>query len=406
MRPATRRIVFGLGPLGWLFLASGAQAQTWVDNRPGPALTEILTVDRTGEDDWLWGREDIAGDGLDRFAADEQALDARTVYVTTDDQLLYARLYVSSTSEVSDELTVYLFIDNDRDADSGGGADVPAIDPSLTEDPTPGGYEFLVGFPADGSAGSAWEYDLTAREFTPMSLEPADIVTETGTLLDPLRIGNGTRAYAQVVLPLTAVGLTSACQARLFVRTTNRPQDPTDGDLDVGEVAECRAADRDRDSVPDPVQPDVECSSDSQCPNGGICWDGRCLLSAACSTDRDCASGYSCEEGRCVVTPGASCNDSADCDGLVCENGRCAICTASNDCERGQVCQPDGRCVDEDEVTTPDDDDSELVLEEGERVQGGACTCRTSTGRSSSSPLWWLLGCAVLGWRRFSREQV
>ena len=68
---------------GFAALSSTAQAQTWAGNRQGPELPELVAVDLTGETGWLWGREDVAGDGLNTFDAPEQAIDGRAVYLTT-----------------------------------------------------------------------------------------------------------------------------------------------------------------------------------------------------------------------------------------------------------------------------------------------------------------------------------
>ena len=53
--------------------SSRAAAQSWSNARPRPALFQIVAIDRTGELGFPYEREDIAGDGLGTFAADEAA---------------------------------------------------------------------------------------------------------------------------------------------------------------------------------------------------------------------------------------------------------------------------------------------------------------------------------------------
>ena len=57
---------------------SPAHAQSWVGGRTTPNPGEFVAVDRTGEPNWLYGAEDVAGDGLDAFSAPEQSIDIRS----------------------------------------------------------------------------------------------------------------------------------------------------------------------------------------------------------------------------------------------------------------------------------------------------------------------------------------
>ncbi|HWO11923.1 MAG TPA: hypothetical protein VNN80_20660, partial [Polyangiaceae bacterium] len=95
-----------------LSLASSAQA-SWTGNRTTPRVTDLAVIDRTGEPGWLFGREDVAGDGLERFEAAERALDLRSAYVNSDGERLWVRAYVSSEQAPDTSLRVYVFIDND-----------------------------------------------------------------------------------------------------------------------------------------------------------------------------------------------------------------------------------------------------------------------------------------------------
>src|SRR5262245_15162191 len=103
-------------------LARPASAATWADARSTPHLRDLVAIDRTGEAGWLFGREDVAGDGLDMFGAGERAVDLRSAYAARDPRRFWLRAYVSSEQAPDDGLRVYVFIDRDDDRDTGGSA--------------------------------------------------------------------------------------------------------------------------------------------------------------------------------------------------------------------------------------------------------------------------------------------
>lgn len=57
-----------------LTTASSARAQTWAEARTTPVLGEIVAIDATGEAGWLYGFEDLAGDG-ETFKQQEKSID-------------------------------------------------------------------------------------------------------------------------------------------------------------------------------------------------------------------------------------------------------------------------------------------------------------------------------------------
>jgi hypothetical protein len=69
--------------------ASAHAQNTWVDNRTTPTLDEIVAVDKTGEPNWLYGFEDLVGDG-ETFAQQEQSIDIRTAYAAADNSRFWA----------------------------------------------------------------------------------------------------------------------------------------------------------------------------------------------------------------------------------------------------------------------------------------------------------------------------
>jgi len=62
-------ILAGILAAGASAVATSAQAATWLTPRTTPRLTELVAVDKTGEANWIYGQEDVSGDGLGVFAA-------------------------------------------------------------------------------------------------------------------------------------------------------------------------------------------------------------------------------------------------------------------------------------------------------------------------------------------------
>jgi hypothetical protein len=393
-----------------------AQAQTWVDARQGPALREILTIDATGEDTWLWGAEDVANNG-DAFPNAEQAIDARTVYAATDSARFYARVYFSITGADPGEVTTYVFLDTDRSVATGGHATGSELDANLTDDPTEGGYEYVIRVQRanDGTtSGAIFQFSNTSRQFVLASAQPTQLSTEAGVFLDPLRVNQNAHGYIQSAVDLNLLSLGQTCATAVFVRTTNQGQNFGPGDLVVGRKADCTPTFT--NGNPDVIiNPPERCTRNEQCPNAGICVNGDCRLTAACIDEANCNSDQQCLDGRCVYRGGTGCTNDNQCDGLVCDQGQCVVCINDNACGAGRVCGPDGRCTTASTGTatqtststsTSATSDAGIALLPGERIQGGACACRTIGHRSSH---WFgvvgLLGLAAALARGIKRER-
>jgi len=444
-----------LAPMLLLLATATVGAQTWVANREGPSLSEVLAIDATGEDSWLWGAEDVAGNGQNAFPAPEQEIDARTAYVATDGTRFYSRVYFSIAAAPPGNVTTFVFIDSDRDATTGGRALATELDPSFTTDPTGTRYEYAIKVQRTvngAAAGALWRYEAATQQFVEVTTQPGQLVAETSFYDDPLRINQISHGYVQSSVDLGLVGLTQACDANIFVRTTNQTASLGQGDLDVGEVAHSCVPQVGNDNVPVVVNPPPGCTSNAQCANGGICVNGTCVFAPPCSTNADCPATDACLDGRCVVVGGTACANSSQCNGLLCENGVCVVCTTNPSCGPGFICGPDGRCIagnmpipctesstcnglicingqclpcTADTVcgagfvcdstgrclstqasSAIESDAGKVYVAPGERLQGGACACRSTLGAYRS----WvsfvgLLGIIALLGRNVKRER-
>lgn len=380
-------------------------AQTWVNNRPGPSLRELLTIDETGEVNWLWGTEDVGNDGLNVFAPAEQAIDARTAYVNTDSTRLFSRVYFSIANGEPGQATTFIFIDADRNIATGRAAIGAELDAALTSDPTEGGYDYVIKATrgANGTVtGALYRADSGLGRYVQVDVLQSQMSTEAGVHLDPLRINQELHGYIQSAVDLNLLGLTQTCRAKIFVRTTNQAQNLGVGDLIVGRPMDCvPAISEGNPSVV--INPPNRCVSDAECPNNGICQAGSCELAHACGENADCDPQQTCVSGRCVYTGGAGCTSSGDCAGLVCQQGRCIACTTQAQCDAAHTCAPDGRCVSTSGSggnQGPPSDAGDIALEPGERLQGGACACHAA---GHSGPRWLSLvtvvGLALLSMR-------
>ncbi len=368
MSAATRRrfgsIAYGklswlarLGIAGSIVTASHTSAAATWPNGTTPRLSEIVAIDGTGEPGWPYGAEDLLGDGA-TFTQAEQQMDIRTAYAATDTARFYARVYFSDPATVGSGVTTYIFIDADRNSATGGPASATDINPALTIDPSPGGYEFVIGVAATGAVVGVWEYGTNMWAM----VTTASSMGEAGSDADPIKIGSLQHGYVQGVVNMSAVGLTPECSAILFVRSVSG----TGGDLDGGQWGSCVPADTNGDRVPDVIIPAGGCTSDAQCPGGGTCKNGICSVPPGCSTDADCASTEQCTSGQCVARPGGSCTTTAQCGDLVCNGTQCVACRSDSECGTGRTCSSTGRCV------------GNIVLAPGENVEGGAFNCALS----------------------------
>ncbi len=403
-RPVAFSVAVGLAAL----VSPGlAVAQTWEGDRENPSLAEVVAIDTTGEDGWPFGREDVAGDGLDTFQQQEQSIDIRTAYAVAGSQQLWVRLYVSDDGPPGGSVVAFVFIDADEDSDTGGSAAGAGLDPGFDTDDSPGGYEYVIGIDGNGSIVEVWEWDAAQNEYTSVAGAAAQATAEVGTAPDPLGLGGSVHGYLQGNIDLDIVGLDSSCSANLYFRSLHDTGNAGEGDLNVGEVGPCVAADSNGDRIPDLLVSEDECQSDADCPAGGVCVGGECVLAPPCRDDSDCDADETCEGGRCVLQGGDACETDANCGDLVCEGGECVPCTTAGvECGPGLVCAPNGRCIDDSTAppsTSGDAGAGGIVLAEGEEIEGGAGNCATGHGR----PGWlaWATGMLVLtlSWRRRRR---
>jgi uncharacterized protein (TIGR03382 family) len=364
--------------------AGTAYSQTWVAPNKTPSLLDIVVIDRTGEPKWPYGFEDILGDGM-TFTAAEQGLDIRTAYAATDAKRFWFRSYFSSTVAVAPDVTVFVFIDTDKNTATGGSAKQPTIDPAFTTDPTQGGYEVVLSMKGNKTFGPLWTWSQAQNKFVSSVIKANQGVASAGVDNDPVLFGAGDHGYIQGSVDFALVGLDQTCQADLFVRSVNSAGK---GDHDVGGSTACRAADANNDGIPDILVP-PQCNTDADCPDKGICIDHVCHLPEPCRVDADCkgANMMCTTDGRCVPKPMGTCQTNADCTGgLVCNAGTCTACDfGTKECGPGEVCLASGICV---MVSTGAGGNGAgggsagggggLAIPPGGGVRGGACTCTTA----------------------------
>ncbi|HTV22455.1 MAG TPA: OmpA family protein [Polyangiaceae bacterium] len=352
-----------------------ALAATWADARTTPHLRDLVALDRTGETGWLFGREDVAGDGVDTFGASERAIDLRSVYAARDAERFWLRAYVASDRAPDAELSVFVFVDRDDDRRTGGSAVAPEIDAAFTSDPTRGGYDTVIGMQGGTALAGVWSWDDEAGEYALVMPAPLAAVAESGVDVDPLRLFADTHGYLQASLDADALGITPSCEARLFVRSS---AGDGSGDADVGLLGPCVSGDSNSNGVIDLIEPRdaAACERDEQCPARGLCIDSRCLYPSYCRTDADCRDDETCNaDGICRADGGGTCSASSACEGgLVCAGGsECRACSNDDSCSGDERCAASGRCVDESSRSGSGGGD--IVLAPGEQVQGGAGTC-------------------------------
>lgn len=390
-RPAEPRCplllrLLALAPFALILLSGtrSAAAQAWSDARQDPALFEIVSIDATGEPGFPYGREDIADDGLDKFTPAEAAGDLRSLYVSTDATRLWLRSYFAGSSAPARELRVFFFIDVDGRDGTGGPAQGMELDEELAKDPTRGGYEVAVSVRGDGMLLGVFDWDAGMGDWLKNkdAAAPA-IVAEQGAELDPLAIGAARHGYLQIALTHSLSGLTQSCAGTFFVRTLGELNAMDTFADDAPQEFFCHAP-ADAYGVPIVLQPEG-CDNDEQCPGEGRCQDGVCLIAYPCAGDQDCPNDHRCMQDRCVRVVSGSCDDAADCHGLVCENMRCVACTESGAraCEKGLTCAPDGSCVDTSDVGRGNGNG----VQGPGKVRGGAFSCALGASAASRSSL-------------------
>ncbi len=393
-----RSRVFGLSAaLGLLTLPSSAFGQTWTGGDTTPDLLDIAAVDETGEIGWIFGAEDLAGDGLDTFQQQEQSIDVRTAYAAADSSRFWVRAYVSNSSSPGGNMTLYVFVDADENESTGGSAAATEIDDRFDSDPTSGGYDYVVAVGGNEMIEGVWEYDESADEFVPLADPETLALAEVGTDVDPIQIGGGQHGYLQFDIDLSAVALTMSCNADLFIRSLNDTGALGTGDLEVGGRTQCGGGDGNGNDVPDALEPTDECTDDDQCPRDGICIEGSCAFPIYCRENDDCRPDEVCDAaGYCRADPtgSESCSDNSDCNRLICSTSDvCEACTSDSQCSSGFRCSVSGYCIDSSDTTPPmggdgdgdgdtASDDPEDVLGPGEEIQGGAFKCAMTIGRA------------------------
>lgn len=368
--PSRAFIAIATGAALWLAGAT-AQAQSWAGGRQRPSLAEVVAVDSTGENGWVYGSE-----------AADPSLDIRTAYATADGGDFWVRVYVTETGQPTAAVTTFVFIDSDQQPATGGGANAAEIDPRLEGDTSgAAGFETVVGIAGDESIAGVWAWSeaTSAYEEVDPAPTPAEASVEVGADTDPVLLGSTPRGYFQAQVDLGVVGVGAACDTDLYFRTvSDAADDSTDG------VRSCVPDDADDDGVPDVVEPPptATCDSDDDCPAGGICEAGACRLPQPCVEDTDCDADEECApDGRCLPRPGGTCSSNDDCQGgLVCNNGNCVGCALGGDeCGDGQRCGPDGRCFD----SVGPDGSNEVGA--GDEVRGGAFTCAAAAPHAPAS---------------------
>jgi len=288
-----------------VFQARTASAQTWAGTRTTPSLGELVAVDQTGEPRWLFGAEDVAGDGPATFNDAEQAADLRSGYAATDAERLWLRVYVSADT-APEELQAFVFIDVDRDATTGGPGSAPEIDAALDPSTAPGGYEFVLGFNGESFLG-AWSWTQPPGRFQPLGdLAPLEAVTEAGVDLDPLRLNGPSNGYVQAALNFAPIQLSVGCEANLLFRSASG----TLRDRDLGRVGPCRPGDANDNDVADVAEPNAQCDTDDQCPAGGSCVNDRCELPPG-EPATTAADAFVLEPGEAVQGGALTCDSAA-----------------------------------------------------------------------------------------------
>jgi len=372
----------GIVGLAW---ATPAAAATWAQGTT-PRLSQIFSIDTTGEPNWVYGAEDVLGDGLGVFNTQEQQRDLRTAYAAADANRFWARVYVSDANAVDPAVTVFVFIDSDQNTATGGGAASTDLSAAFTTDNSLGGFEYVIGMSAasPGTIANVWAWSAPQTKYIALTtINAGNSAAEIGQDTDPIGIGSGMHGYVQGRIDLNLVGLTPQCDANLYVRSA-----AASGlsDLDMSFYTSCVPA-RNGNGIPVILQP-PGCTSDAQCPQNGVCQNGQCIIAPPCATSADCPANMQCTvDGRCVPIPSGTCTTNTQCTGgLVCVGGQCGACTpGGTECGAGMTCAPNGTCVGGTTGGTG-------------HVEGGAFNCAIGQGRGEWTVLV-LLGIGLIAAR-------
>ena len=381
----SRRALRVFGIVALTSVTSPAVAATWTGGRTTPSLREVVAIDATGESPWPYGQEDVAGDGLASFTPQEQAIDFRTAYTVADATTFWMRAYVSAAGAVGNNVSVFVFIDSDASPATGGTARAPEINGLLANDPTAGGYDFVVVIESTGTISGIWQWRSVQTKYALLPANQGTRSGEIGSDLDPIRIGANVHGYVQAAISASTLTVAPVCGLNLYFRSITTTPGLGNGDLDIGKLGPCIPPDANGDTIPDVIVPPSGCTSDAQCADHGVCVDGQCVLATPCVTSSDCPSGKICTaDGRCVAQGGSSCTTNDTCNGLVCVSSTCTACTpGGSECGTGQRCGPDGQCV-AGGGTGGTSGDGVIALAPGDKVVGGAFHC--AAGGSAGGP--------------------
>ncbi len=95
-----------------------------------------------------------------------------------------------------------------------------------------------------------------------------------------------------------------------------------------------------------------QCRDDSNCPEGQICEENRCVPKPECRADSDCQEPLVCRDQKCVP----ECAENSDCGtGMKCEGQKCVddvMCKVDTDCNEGMECL-ENNCVEKKAETPP-----------------------------------------------------
>jgi hypothetical protein len=303
-----RSTAFALMLVGSCALVTPVCAQTWTSPRGRPPLWQIISIDRSGEQDWRWGAEDIAKDGAGRYDADEASSDLRTVYADSDRERLWLRAYVGSAQPPLAKLLLFAFVDVDGRADTGTGADAIQLRPEFASDPSQGGFERAIGVGADGRIVGAWRWDSASKRWISLESEIDDsdagafgdaIAVEVGRDRDPVALAGLEHGYIQLSALHALSGLNASCAAKIFVRTWLDDAPRRSFGDEVASEASCRAQ---FDASGNPAVLDAaSCDAKRACPAAGSCRNGACVIEYDCDANADCRSGQHCEAKVCVA---------------------------------------------------------------------------------------------------------
>lgn len=129
--------------------------------------------------------------------------------------------------------------------------------------------------------------------------------------------------------------------------------------------------------------PTNTCTFSSECGQGKVCADSRCLTSCEAAP---CSNGAQCEKGVCVPPTTPTCSTDAECSGNTprCMAGSCRkACASGSECGTGEFCDQ-GACIVDTRPKSNCTDDSQCggTATTPKKCMGGFCkfTCTAEQG--------------------------